>query len=476
MVRKDVVDEIDDYEAQRQANIKANLELMMSLGLYQGSTLLNPKQAPSTPKPKPQPKPKTASPAAGSEDGESKVERPRRITRSVSRVLDSPQRKGGGMKRALSDDFIYPTRKHSRADDEYDSDSFDLSSDDDSSYSHRRTSSNSLNPSRHYRPDHTLQRQADRLGTRIHNPKTFGHIFGIPIGTHWSKRMDCSTDAVHAPTVAGISGNDTAGCWSICLSGGYEDDVDLGDTFTYTGSGGRDLKGTVNNPKNLRTAPQSSDQRWDGKNASLKRSVETGRPVRVVRGYKGENRYSPREGYVYSGLYRVERAWMERGASGFMVCRFEFRRLPGQAPLSTFDEEEGAQAEGNDDKNEEVVQAKDEEDEVQEISARAVRAMKRFTGKPSSLNISSSPSPAPSSTSIRSTTSSRSPHPILKSPNADFDRASYIIIDDSDDEPVLEKDEEEVLMQLELPSLARQMAERAVRQSPRRAPRVRYTR
>lgn len=40
-------------------------------------------------------------------------------------------------------------------------------------------------------------------------------------------------------------------CW---LSGGYEDDVDYGNEFTYTGSGGRDLSG------NKRTAEQSCDQ------------------------------------------------------------------------------------------------------------------------------------------------------------------------------------------------------------------------
>lgn len=38
------------------------------------------------------------------------------------------------------------------------------------------------------------------------------------------------------------------------LSGGYEDDVDNGDEFLYTGSGGRDLSG------NKRTALQSCDQ------------------------------------------------------------------------------------------------------------------------------------------------------------------------------------------------------------------------
>ena len=46
--------------------------------------------------------------------------------------------------------------------------------------------------------------------------------------------------------------------------------VDLGMAFTYTGSGGRDLKGTKNAPKNLRTAPQTTDQSFDNpKNAAL---------------------------------------------------------------------------------------------------------------------------------------------------------------------------------------------------------------
>lgn len=38
------------------------------------------------------------------------------------------------------------------------------------------------------------------------------------------------------PTVAGIhAGQD--GSFSIALSGGYEDNIDLGDCFTYTGEG-----------------------------------------------------------------------------------------------------------------------------------------------------------------------------------------------------------------------------------------------
>lgn len=36
--------------------------------------------------------------------------------------------------------------------------------------------------------------------------------------------MDCSTDAIHAPVVAGISGNAELGAWSVALSGGYADE------------------------------------------------------------------------------------------------------------------------------------------------------------------------------------------------------------------------------------------------------------
>ncbi|PWN96800.1 SRA-YDG, partial [Tilletiopsis washingtonensis] len=157
--------------------------------------------------------------------------------------------------------------------------------------------------------------------------------------------QDCSTDAVHAPPVAGIAGSAEAGCFSIVLSGGqagsYADDADLGESFTYTGSGGCLLRGTSAQPKNLRTAPQTYDQTFnDVPNAALKRSAETKKPVRVVRGYKNSTKWAPVEGYVYSGLYRVERAWMAQGLSGFKICRYALKRIRGQAPLPVFDDKE----------------------------------------------------------------------------------------------------------------------------------------
>ncbi|CAG2058610.1 unnamed protein product, partial [Timema podura] len=70
------------------------------------------------------------------------------------------------------------------------------------------------------------------------------------------RTMNRASEAgIHRPHVAGIHGREDRGAFSIVLSGGYEDDVDNGDEFWYTGSGGRDLSG------NKRTAAQSSDQK-----------------------------------------------------------------------------------------------------------------------------------------------------------------------------------------------------------------------
>ncbi|EIN13715.1 hypothetical protein PUNSTDRAFT_140194 [Punctularia strigosozonata HHB-11173 SS5] len=171
---------------------------------------------------------------------------------------------------------------------------------------------------------------------RIHSYKVYGSIPGIEVGTWWETREACSNDSIHAPWVAGICPG-PEGAYSVALSGGYEDDVDMGYGFTYTGSGGRDLKGTKAKPKNLRTAPQSTDQSFEENNfnRALKRSAETGKPVRVIRGYKLPSKYGPEQGYRYDGLYKVEKAWLEEGLNPkrLKVCKFAFKRLPNQPPV-----------------------------------------------------------------------------------------------------------------------------------------------
>jgi E3 ubiquitin-protein ligase UHRF1 len=65
---------------------------------------------------------------------------------------------------------------------------------------------------------------------------------------------------------------------------------------------------------------------------ALKKSSETKKPVRVIRGYKLKSDFAPSEGYRYDGLYTVEKAWMEKGLNpkGYLVCKFAFVRIAGQ--------------------------------------------------------------------------------------------------------------------------------------------------
>lgn len=151
--------------------------------------------------------------------------------------------------------------------------------------------------------------------------RTFGHITGYPPGSTFADRRELSEARVHRPRRAGICGSAKEGAESVVLSGGYEDDLDRGDTILYTGAGGRDRE----------TGRQVQDQALTRGNRALATSAGTGRPVRVVRGVGAASRYAPDEGYRYDGLYRAEVFWQEPGASGFLVWRFRLVRAEVEA-------------------------------------------------------------------------------------------------------------------------------------------------
>ena len=103
--------------------------------------------------------------------------------------------------------------------------------------------------------------------------------------------LQVSESGVHRHIVAGIHGRKNEGAYSIVLSGGFADDVDNGEEFTYSGCGGRDLSG------NKRTAKQSMDQKLTAMNMALAKNCNapideekggtaknwrSGKPIRVV--------------------------------------------------------------------------------------------------------------------------------------------------------------------------------------------------
>ncbi|XP_054612397.1 E3 ubiquitin-protein ligase UHRF2-like [Dunckerocampus dactyliophorus] len=165
----------------------------------------------------------------------------------------------------------------------------------------------------------------------------YGPVPGVPVGTTWKFRVQVSEAGVHRPHVGGIHGRSNDGSYSLVLAGGFEDEVDRGDEFTYTGSGGRDLSG------NKRIGEHSFDQTLTHMNRALalncdaplndkdgaeSRNWRAGKPVRVVRSSKGRriSKYAPEEGNRYDGIYKVVKYWPEIGKCGYLVWRYLLRR------------------------------------------------------------------------------------------------------------------------------------------------------
>ncbi len=129
---------------------------------------------------------------------------------------------------------------------------------------------------------------------------------------------------MHRPLQGGISGAKD-GADSIVVSGGYPDDEDFGDEIIYTGQGGR----------NPATGRQVADQKLERGNIGLVRSELDSRPVRVVRGARGNVNFSPERGLRYDGLFVVTEHWHERGRDGYRIWRFRLVKLADARLAST---------------------------------------------------------------------------------------------------------------------------------------------
>jgi putative restriction endonuclease len=98
-------------------------------------------------------------------------------------------------------------------------------------------------------------------------PIIFGQIENIKEGYLFEGRKEMMPTSFHRNWASGIDGNGTEGTSAIVLSGGYEDDEDLGDLIIYTGAGGNDSN----------TGKQIEDQNWlHHGNAGLLKSMNEG--------------------------------------------------------------------------------------------------------------------------------------------------------------------------------------------------------
>ncbi|MFI6026388.1 YDG/SRA domain-containing protein [Amycolatopsis magusensis] len=146
----------------------------------------------------------------------------------------------------------------------------------------------------------------------------YGEIPAVTVGDRFADYDAMNAAGVHRASQGGISGGKD-GSDSIVVNGGYVDDHDDGDEIIYTGQGGRD--------PNSRTRHVAHQELILG-NAGLMRAYEERQPVRVIRGSKGDKRFSPASGYRYDGLYGVTEAWPEiRQQDGFRIWRFRLVKL-----------------------------------------------------------------------------------------------------------------------------------------------------
>ena len=138
----------------------------------------------------------------------------------------------------------------------------------------------------------------------------FGHLEGIVDGHLFESRMELSRVGLHPPPRDGIAGNPSIGCFSIVLSGVY-DNQDDGDVINYSG-------------ENPRGGNDSDDQLLNRGNLALKVSHDNGLPVRVTRGSRMP--LGPTSGYRYDGLYKVVKFWRSR-EQGRTVWRYRLDKL-----------------------------------------------------------------------------------------------------------------------------------------------------
>lgn len=177
---------------------------------------------------------------------------------------------------------------------------------------------------------------ADKLirklpGFMKHGP-IVGEVPGVEIGDEFLYRVELAIVGLHRPYQGGIDTTkditDILVAISIVASGGYPDKLSSSGEVIYTGSGGK--------PAGKK---ESEDQKLERGNLALKNCIKTKTPVRVIHGFKGQNKEECSHSkarevstFTYDGLYHVVDCWQE-GLPGSRVFKYRLQRIPGQLEL-----------------------------------------------------------------------------------------------------------------------------------------------
>ncbi|MFI7504692.1 YDG/SRA domain-containing protein [Streptomyces sp. NPDC049687] len=172
--------------------------------------------------------------------------------------------------------------------------------------------------------------------------RVIGHIDGVVPGEVFPGRAEVRAAKLHSDNMRGISRlKDEDGTYvadAIVLNGGYEDDEDGWTWIKYTGAS-PDKDKAKDGKRLLRS------QSWEyPDNAALKLSFDRGHHIRIMRGPKGDRRYSLPKGYRYDGLYKITavRTAISKSpapdGSPIEICQFDLERLSDPEQELTFAE------------------------------------------------------------------------------------------------------------------------------------------
>ncbi|KAF8697372.1 hypothetical protein HU200_035965 [Digitaria exilis] len=154
-----------------------------------------------------------------------------------------------------------------------------------------------------------------------------GSVPGVEVGDQFLYKVEMALVGLHIQFRKGIDttrdGNGALIAISIVASGRYPDELSSSGELIYTGSGGK-----------LAGKKSDENQKLKGGNLALKNCIQTQTPVRVTFGFKvsREARAKGASAFIYDGLYRVVKCWID-GEQGSKMFRYKLQRIPGQPEL-----------------------------------------------------------------------------------------------------------------------------------------------
>lgn len=152
------------------------------------------------------------------------------------------------------------------------------------------------------------------------NSKVYGHN-GIAIGTIFFRQMAALAQGAHGSSQAGISGTVEDGAYSVIVTGYYNSlEIDGLDRFEYCATGSMDnvFKDNLIESQGLKT---------------MRTSLTTKNPVRVLRGENKNFTYAPKFGLRYDGLYVVVAERHKHNPKGGLYAVFVLERKKEQGPV-----------------------------------------------------------------------------------------------------------------------------------------------